>query len=651
MKKRGFFFVLVLALSATLAFAATEQYTDLGTAQPLEVTEEKLSDAQANTASTVTVITSEQIAAYNAESTADLIGKAIGTSYNSTGALGAAQTVSVRGFSSNKTLVYLDGELLNTAHQGTVDLTTIPVSAIDHIEIIKNGTGNLGKAVAFGGIVNIVTKKATEDKPTTTISFENGSFLPKTYTDGTTTNQDWRSLVDSQKLDVTYSNTFSDKLSLLATVGGTYAQNGYTYSHPETGARLLRENNSLTDVHSMINLNGKITDKISYQSDNLISYQYYRVPGGYGYYYGSWYTYLTPDNYQQTLTLSTNNTITFSNIKASLSYLFTPLWYHDTTASQIDSRHMKHKGNLGFEESWSLGENANIKTGETLSIDFVDSNVVGTHSRIEPHAYANGAFYFLDGKLGVYPAVNLGYATSPNTFLANASLGTVYTVSSPLSVSASVSYAENLPTFSDLYWVLDSWGMHGNPDLKKERGVNGEAGVTYKTQNLTYEGSVFTKYMVDAISWSGYDATTSQSWPENIANSVYFGTEQAITVTPLEGLSLTASYLLNQSYDLSYGQTIDDGIEVSGIRKHTAKFSASYVFKMFTFSLDGQYLGATYQQAYPSIFLMNISVKAQVMEKLEVYAAIDNLLDTEYYYANYYPMPGMKIRLGGTYTL
>jgi vitamin B12 transporter len=78
MKKRGFFFVLVLALSATLAFAATEQYTDLGTAQPLEVTEEKLSDAQANTASTVTVITSEQIAAYNAESTADLIGNATG---------------------------------------------------------------------------------------------------------------------------------------------------------------------------------------------------------------------------------------------------------------------------------------------------------------------------------------------------------------------------------------------------------------------------------------------------------------------------------------------------------------------------------------------------------------------------------------------
>jgi hypothetical protein len=55
MKKRGFFFVLVLAL-CSITFAETQQYTDLGTAQSLEVTEEKLSDAQANTASTVTVI-------------------------------------------------------------------------------------------------------------------------------------------------------------------------------------------------------------------------------------------------------------------------------------------------------------------------------------------------------------------------------------------------------------------------------------------------------------------------------------------------------------------------------------------------------------------------------------------------------------------
>ncbi len=184
-----------------------------------------------------------------------------------------------------------------------------------------------------------------------------------------------------------------------------------------------------------------------------------------------------------------------------------------------------------------------------------------------------------------------------------------------------------------------------NANLVPEQIANGEMGFSYTNDYLTYQGSVFGKHMTNAIAYDAY-------WiPQNIASSAYFGTEQAVTVTPVDGLSLTASYLFNQSYDLSNGQKISDGIEVSGIRKHTAKFTATYAYRMFSFSLDGQYLGSTYQKALPSIFLLNANVKARIMDKIEVYAAIDNLLDTDYYFSDGYPMPGMKIRLGATYTL
>jgi len=644
MKKRGFFFVLVLALSTAMLCASDNQYTDLGTAQTIEVTEEQISDAQANTGSTVAVITKEQIETYHAESTADLVGKVIGTSYTSNGSLGAVQTVSIRGFDSNKTLIYLDGELLNTAHQSTVDLTSIPASVIDHIEIIKNGTGNLGKAVAFGGIINIVTKQASKDNPVITVSAENGSFLPKQYTEGAETKRNGRSLVDSQKLDVTFSNKFSDKLALLTNIGGVYAANGYTYKNMVTKSDdlQLRSNAAFTDVHGMVNMQGSLTDKLSYQSNNLFSYQYYRVPG-------SLQFGLTPDNNQKMLTLSTNNTFSLDNLKVSATYEYNPLWYHDTTSTPVDSVHKKHKAAVGAEETWAFSETANLKTGEELSLDYVDSNAVGTHSRLEPRVYANGGFYFFGGKLGFYPAVSLSYATTPNTFLPSASIGASFSVTKPFSVTASASYAEKLPTFSDLYWPTDAWGTHGNADLKKEKGVNGEIGITYGDEILTYEASGFTRYMLDAITWY-YNASTYEYYPENIAKSIYFGTEQSITVKPCKGLTLHAGYLFNQSYDLSSGQTIADGVEVTGIRKHTMKFTAAYAFRMFTFSLDGQYLGKTYKETLPSVFLMNAVIKAQVMKTLEVYAAIDNLLDTSYYLSYGYPMPGMKIRLGATYT-
>ncbi|MFA6776794.1 MAG: TonB-dependent receptor, partial [Sphaerochaetaceae bacterium] len=624
MKKRGFFFVLVLAL-CSITFAETQQYTDLGTAQSLEVTEEKLSDAQANTASTVTVITAEEIKAYNAESTADLVSKAIGTSFNSSGALGAVQTVSIRGMGSGRTLVYLDGAPITSAHDSSFDLSTIPVSVIDHIEIIKSGAGNLGKAVAAGGVINIVTKKAAEDKPTTTIAFENGSFLPKKYTDGSETKQDWRSLVDSQKLDVTYSNKFSDKLALLANIGGIYAANQYTYTSG-MNALSLRENAGLGDIHGMVNLNGKLTDEFSYQSNNLVSYQDYRVPGQ--------IKSLSPNDYQKAFTFSTSNSVKFKNVAVNASYFYSPLSYHsESNYGTSDSLHKKHKGDVSVQETWSINETVSVRTGEEVSMDYVDSTDIGEHKRIEPRLYANGSLYFFDGKLQLFPMVSVSYISDFKRISPNASLGLVVPVLKNLDATVNVSYAENAPNFSQLYWPYMS-----NANLAPEQIANGEMGLSYTNDYFTYQGSVFGKHMTNAIAYDTH-------WiPQNIASSAYFGTEQAVTVTPVDGLSLTASYLFNQSYDLSNGQKISDGIEVSGIRKHTAKFTATYAYRMFSFSLDGQYLGSTYQKALPSIFLLNANVKARIMDKIEVYAAIDNLLDTDYYFSDGYPMPGMKIR-------
>ncbi|NCC64755.1 MAG: TonB-dependent receptor, partial [Spirochaetia bacterium] len=81
MKKRGIF-SLVLLLAISPLFAA-QDITDLGSAYELVIAESTLSDAQTNSASSVSVITQEQIASYKAQTTAELVGKAIGVSYNS----------------------------------------------------------------------------------------------------------------------------------------------------------------------------------------------------------------------------------------------------------------------------------------------------------------------------------------------------------------------------------------------------------------------------------------------------------------------------------------------------------------------------------------------------------------------------------------
>src|SRR6266566_6000539 len=61
-----------------------------------------------------------------------------------------------------RTLVLLNGRRLGNSsfsNGSLVDLNTIPISAIDHIEILKDGASAQYGSEAVGGVVNIITKK------------------------------------------------------------------------------------------------------------------------------------------------------------------------------------------------------------------------------------------------------------------------------------------------------------------------------------------------------------------------------------------------------------------------------------------------------------------------------------------------------------
>ncbi len=73
-----------------------------------------------------------------------------------------ANTLSLRGLGSDRTLILLNGERLGPAGVGgTVgpfDLNVLPASIIDHIDILKDGASSIYGSDAVAGVVNIVTK-------------------------------------------------------------------------------------------------------------------------------------------------------------------------------------------------------------------------------------------------------------------------------------------------------------------------------------------------------------------------------------------------------------------------------------------------------------------------------------------------------------
>ncbi len=72
-------------------------------------------------------------------------------------------TLSLRGLGANRTLVLLNGRRAGPSGvQGGVssfDLTTIPLAAIQRIEILKDGASSIYGSDAVAGVVNIITKK------------------------------------------------------------------------------------------------------------------------------------------------------------------------------------------------------------------------------------------------------------------------------------------------------------------------------------------------------------------------------------------------------------------------------------------------------------------------------------------------------------
>jgi len=143
---------LALAMAAPYAAAETPSDTVVVTAsrspQPLG---EVISD-------TLT-IGPEQIAESGAGSIIDLLQRQRGIEVARNGGAGTSSSVFIRGANSNQNIVLVDGIRIGSSTSGAANWTAIPLTAIDHIEVVYGPLSTLYGADALGGVIQIFTKK------------------------------------------------------------------------------------------------------------------------------------------------------------------------------------------------------------------------------------------------------------------------------------------------------------------------------------------------------------------------------------------------------------------------------------------------------------------------------------------------------------
>ncbi|HXX85483.1 MAG TPA: TonB-dependent receptor [Casimicrobiaceae bacterium] len=108
----------------------------------------------------VTVIGSEEIARAGAQGLAELLQRQPGVQIATTGGPGSTTSVFLRGANAGQTLLLVDGLRVDSSSSGTAPFEAIPLSEIDHIEILRGPAASLYGADAIGGVVQVFTRSA-----------------------------------------------------------------------------------------------------------------------------------------------------------------------------------------------------------------------------------------------------------------------------------------------------------------------------------------------------------------------------------------------------------------------------------------------------------------------------------------------------------
>jgi len=155
------FSCLVIGVVSTNALAQTQQL------ERVEITGSALRKVDAETALPITVLKAEDLV----QAGVTTVEQALERISANQATLGSAQEVgvftggkaeaSLRGLGGKRTLVLLNGRrLANHAYDaGAADLNAIPLSAVQRIEVLRDGASALYGTDAIGGVINIILKQ------------------------------------------------------------------------------------------------------------------------------------------------------------------------------------------------------------------------------------------------------------------------------------------------------------------------------------------------------------------------------------------------------------------------------------------------------------------------------------------------------------
>ncbi|CAO3454402.1 hypothetical protein [Azospirillum argentinense] len=559
-----------------------------------------------------TVITSEDLKKEGVASSGlpEILSRSVGVNDRTDGT--GRDEVVIRGMGANYSLVLVNGRRVSTSDAlwrgGDFDYHSIPMSAIERVEVVRGPLSSLYGSDAIGGVVNIITKK-----PTDTWSGEiNGDYRVVEPGRGGT----------QYRTGLYAAGPIVDKVS--ASVSAEYfnRQAWYDDSRYNGVVPVLEKKNLanlLTTLAFDVTENQTLEANYGLNRDNR--------PRGY---YDRWLSSQKQEIVRNTFGAAHRGNWGWGDTLLEANYEDGRIDDYNSSFNAPQQRHLKEKNLfLHGRSNFRLGFNRLTAGAEYRKQTVEDPNTFLQSGKSEIGQKAA----YLQDQIGLIDGLTLTVGTRYDhheifggEFTSRANV--VYALTDALSLKAGVSQGYKAPDAYQLsreYRIVSCGGrcfLSGNPDLEPETSTNYEIGL--ETRHDRWDGSVVlfhnkVKDMIQAV----YDpVAVARNW-SNINNVDISGVEVNGSV------SLTPKLLLSGNYTYLYTEQ-SNGAELDYRPRHKVNASLTWqALDNFSTSVSTSYTGRQLQgtSKMPGYTLLNWGVSADVTDALTVGAGVKNITD------------------------
>lgn len=543
---------------------------------------------------------------------------------------GSLSTTSFRGGNAAQTAILWNGLNIQNSMLGQIDLSTIPTSLFNQIEIEYGGSSANWGSGAMGGSIHLNNEHQLNKGLYSKLNLMASNIGS-----------------NSLSTDIGYSDK---KLSFKLKAYSTDSENKFKYYSADSNKVLIQKNAAYKTVSVLPEFKFYLTPYQQLSVAVWLNKGTRQLPTTLD---QEKFAYQYDKSDRLNVNWNIEKKIIASNVK--LAYLADQLDYTDS-ASKIFSN-SKTKNMIVENDNfinWKEGQVLNIAANLTAN-KAITNNYNGVKELSRGSITVGNKGYYINGKLEVRTSLRAEQVSTgeqPVTY--NFALN--YKLNDLLEMKLNSGKVYRLPTLNDLYWYPG-----GNINLKPEEGFTTDGTLnfnsSYKKYTFQISGSVFNKRISNWILWlPGANGNPS---PSNVKEVWSRGTETSWIISYrnknwLAQIKCFSSYILSTvtKSDLENDNTTNkqlvytpryviNGIATIGFKKLILSYQHNYTGYRFTTSDNSRWV-APYHY---STLRMNYLFELRHLE-VGTFVNINNALNTSFEIIENKPMPLRYLEIG-----